>query len=87
MNDHGEEKSYDCDKCEAKFMFGWKLEKHIRIHNSWNIRKCHYFNNDKLCPYMDDGCKFQHLQAEICRYGDKCQKTKCQFRHWKLYSQ
>merc|ERR1711954_568397 len=71
MNVHKKEKSYQCDKCEAKFLFGWKLAKHNQLHNYKNLRKCHYFNNGKLCPYMNDGCKFQHLLAEECKYGDK----------------
>ena len=46
-----------------------------------NIKNCHYYNNSKVCPYEQYGCKFKHNESKNCRYGDKCNLTLCQFKH------
>ena len=45
------------------------------------MKFCHYFNNDKECPFETLGCMFKHQDAPQCKYSDKCLKTLCQFKH------
>ena len=58
----------------------WRMEKHTRDH-SVDIKFCHYFNNDKPCPYDKIGCKFKHEISPECRYNLKCTFKLCQFTH------
>ena len=64
---HEKTKKFKCDKCEMAFALKWRLHKHTRGHHSPNgksARNCHYFNNDKVCPFMTIGCKFVHKQDQ-----------------------
>ena len=45
------------------------------------LKFCHYFNNNKKCPYSDIGCMFKHESAPNCIFRDKCSKKLCQFQH------
>ena len=56
------------------------MEKHTRDHRV-DIKFCHYFNNDKPCPYDEVGCKFKHETAPECRCNLKCTFKLCQFTH------
>ena len=56
------------------------MEKHMRDHIV-DIKLCHYFNNDKPCPYDEVGCKFKHETAPECRCNLKCTFKLCQFTH------
>ena len=58
----------------------WRREKHTRDHGE-DIKFCHYFNNDKPCPYDKIGCKFKHEISPECRYNLKCTFKLCQFTH------
>ena len=46
-----------------------------------NVKKCHYFNNSKICPIEDIGCKFAHEDSEKCYFFDRCRNQLCQFKH------
>ena len=41
---------------------------------------CHYFNNDKECPF-DDHCIYLHEESDKCKFNDKCESKMCMFRH------
>ena len=41
---------------------------------------CHYFNNDKMCPFEELGCKFFHTDSKKCKFGLTCQRM-CPFKH------
>ena len=41
---------------------------------------CHYYNNDKECPY-DDQCIFAHEESPDCKFGKGCERIKCMFQH------
>ena len=43
-------------------------------------RFCHYYNNQKNCPYEDIGCKFKHEWAPDCKFLT-CKNILCQFKH------
>jgi hypothetical protein len=53
----------------------------MSIHLDTNILHCHYFNNDKNCPFQEHGCKFLHQETKICTFRQKCQRRLCPFRH------
>ena len=79
---HGTLKKYNCEKCGKIFSFRWRFEKHSKMHDSEStMRKCHYFNNGKFCPFEKLGCKFLHEEAIKCKYNSQCKYDKCQFRH------
>ena len=84
QSEHNTEKKFKCDKCEMRFVLKWRLQKHVGIHeekNSSNMKYCHYFNNDKKCPFETLGCIFKHESAPQCRYIGKCSKALCPFKH------
>ena len=54
---------------------------HTQVHSSEVLKFCHYFNNEKNCPYDKLGCKFLHQHAERCYFGEKCKNKLCQFKH------
>ena len=41
---------------------------------------CHYFNNDKECPFEEIGCKFKHNISPPCK-SEGCNNLLCQYRH------
>ena len=55
--EHTELKKFECAE--------WRLKKHARIHttNKLDLRYCHYFNNEKICPFAKLGCMFMHESA------------------------
>ena len=81
---HQQASRYNCDHCEKKFVLKWRLKKHQSMHlvqTSAILKFCHYFNNDKLCPYQEIGCMFRHEQADQCKYEKICSNNLCQFKH------
>ena len=78
---HGSETKFECNQCSKTFVLEWRLKKHQGIHKEQNTRKCHYFNNQKKCPFEEIGCMFDHTYSGICMYKDKCDKIMCSFQH------
>ena len=78
---HNENKVFNCTKCETKFVSEWRLKRHQDCHVEKTQRKCHYFNNAVECPFQEYGCKFLHVEAEVCKFGKHCRRTMCQYRH------
>ena len=72
---------FECEKCDKTFVLKWRLIKHQKIHNGQNIKKCHYFNNQKICPFEQIGCKFLHLPAGECENSDLCTLKLCLSKH------
>ena len=71
-----------CNKCEMHFRTKWRLMKHHKIHDeNLKLRRCHYFNSGKKCPFENLGCKFLHEFSEVCNQGRRCRRHMCQFRH------
>ena len=63
MKSHGNLDLFKCDLCEKKFYSNWRMKKHKATHNE--LKKfCHYFNNAKICPYEEVGCKFNHEDSK-----------------------
>ena len=65
---HEKHTVFQCSQCEKGFVLKWRMKKHMRLHEETNIKHCHYYNNDKCCPYEELGCKFLHTVAEICQF-------------------
>ena len=61
---HENHRQFQCDMCKKTFVLKWRLEKHMNIHNNENCHPCHYFNNGKMCPFEELGCKFLHINSK-----------------------
>ena len=85
LENHLEEKhnieKFQCKKCDKTFALKWRLTIHQNIHNSKNLKKCHYFNNMKTCPFEKIGCMFDHVSAGECQNGEVCKIKLCSFEH------
>ena len=78
---HRSQETFKCEECGKNFVLKWRMLKHQDIHNNQPLKKCHFFNNQKSCPYEDIGCKFEHSVSEICSFGNKCTNNLCSFQH------
>ena len=61
---HEEQEHFECEECGKTFVLQWRLRKHKENHESENVKKCHYFNNNKDCPFDKIGCMFSHTLSE-----------------------
>ena len=54
------------------------------LNNNLDTRKriqyCHYFNNNKNCPY-GQSCSFSHTWSRVCNNDGECNRYLCQFQH------
>ena len=80
LKTHEQSSKYQCDTCDKVFVLKWRLEQHKKTHVLTNVKFCHYFNNNKICPYDDIGCMFRHENSTKCKFV-KCLNELCQFRH------
>ena len=51
------------------------------MHKREVTKHCHYYNNDKICPFEELGCMFLHKTSETCKYDQECSKVLCAFKH------
>ena len=75
LETHNNKKEFKCDECGKKFFLKWRFSQHMKVHTCPKVNNCHYFNNDKNCPFEVAGCKFKHAQSSEC-----CKKSKCQIK-------
>ena len=78
---HKDQQKFPCTKCDKVFFLYWRLKKHESIHSSVVGTNCHYFNNNKRCPFEKLGCMFKHNESELCKYDKFCSKSLCSFKH------
>jgi hypothetical protein len=71
-----------CPICEKEFYLNWRLKKHVASHNELN-KYCHYFNNAKVCPFQELGCKYKQEHSDKCKFDINCKFKLCQFKHSK----
>ena len=71
---------FKCNKCTKEFTLKWRLKKHLNIHQ-FEVNYCHYFNNGKVCPFEEYGCKFKHEESSNCFSGNTCKRKLCQYKH------
>ena len=57
---------------------------HMKNHLNRGSKKCHYYNNDLVCPFQEMGCMFIHEDSPLCRFDGKCSKRLCSFKHRKI---
>ena len=77
--EHEAEKPYKCNLCDKAFYMKWRLGKHLKQHESFDAKFCHYFNNGKFCPFEEHGCMFKHENAQFCNKKLLCRTPLCQF--------
>ena len=68
-NCHEEHQAYQCDHCDKRFALKWRLGKHMRLHTMKNVKPCHYFSNNKKCPFYEFGCKFVHADSNNSEFS------------------
>ena len=77
---------YQCDKCDSCFEYQDILKKHKVVSHENTKLYCHFFNNDKTCPY-GDLCIFLHEDSQFCRYDLNCERDFCMFKRRKKQEQ
>ena len=77
---HENVSEYNCSICEKQFYVKWRLNKHTESH-SIETKFCHYFNNQKLCPNENIGCKSKHEVSPPCKFRSMCNFDLCQYSH------
>lgn len=82
--EHKQAVKLNCNICDMTFALEWRMRKHTIMHSGdrRNSRYCHFFNNEKICPFAKIRFMFMHENAPRCTYMDKCLKTLCPFRHY-----
>lgn len=78
---HEVKETFNCNKCGKKFLLKWRMKKHLENHSSQSVKRCHYYNNKKVCPYEELGCMFEHAFSGICRFGESCLNKLCPYEH------
>ena len=81
QNLHKEKEGYNCEECGKMFVLKWRLKKHSSLHTSSDIKGCHYFNNEKTCPFEGLGCMFAHKLMGACKFSKSCRNKLCSFQH------
>ena len=72
--------SYSCENCGKNFKSEDVLSKHKLIAHENHKLFCHYYNNQKECPFGDD-CIFLHEDSSVCKYRKSCERINCMFKH------
>jgi hypothetical protein len=75
------EKEFECTTCGKRFQLEWRLKKHHASHDLKTLKKCHYFNNGKLCPFEEIGCMFLHVLSPKCIFNRMCKNKMCPYQH------
>ena len=81
LESHRVEKNKKCDICGKSFYLEWRLKRHMNVHEKPNIKNCHYYNNNKMCPFDDVGCKFKHIKSKQCVNQANCKSKLCPNQH------
>ena len=81
LESHEQTKDNKCDTCGKTFFLEWRLKQHMNVHTNPRIRNCHYFNNNKACPFNTIGCKFKHSDSELCSSTKSCKTKLCPKKH------
>ena len=71
---------HKCELCDRTFKYLDIKKKHILVSHEGVKLYCHFFNNEKTCPY-DESCIFLHEDAKLCRYDRNCERNLCMFKH------
>ena len=63
IEQHEQEKAFECEMCDKGFVLEWRMKKHMKMHGE-KLSMCKYFAKNQHCPYEDIGCKFSHESSE-----------------------
>ena len=77
---------FECDECDKVFRYEQILEKHKEAEHEDVQLFCHYYNNEKECPFEDD-CIFAHEDSEKVKFGGNCERNMCMFKHEDLVTE
>ena len=83
LEDHKKtHEKFECDECDKIFKYERLLERHVNaVHSDSDyIIFCHYYNNDKECPF-GDYCLYEHKESEKCKFRKGCERIMCMYRH------
>ena len=69
-------RKFECDECDKVFNYETVLNRHTEAVDEECKLFCHYFNNDKECPY-DDQCIYLHEESSTCKFGKGCERILC----------
>ena len=81
LESHSMVKDKKCDTCGKTFFLEWRLKQHLNVHTNPQIRNCHYYNNNKVCPFDAIGCKFKHADSKVCKNPTSCKTKLCPLKH------
>ena len=81
LKTHEQAKRFKCNGCDKLFLLKWRLMQHAKIHEDLNVKFCHFFNNDKSCPYEEIGCMFKHEPSPQCKFKENCLYKLCPSKH------
>ena len=73
-------KKYKCEACDKTFKYLEIKKKHVLIQHENTKLYCHFYNNQKTCPYEDE-CIFLHEDAKFCKYDQLCERNFCMYKH------
>ena len=45
----------------------WRLKQQKNVPMNSQVRNCHYYNSNTVCPFDDIGCKFKHFKIANIR--------------------
>ena len=74
--------NYKCEKCDKTFVNLDIKKKHVLISHENMKLFCHFYNNQKTCPF-DDKCIFLHEDSKFCRFDLMCERDLCMYKHRK----
>ena len=81
MAEHGLSQKHSCEFCGKHFHLKWRLRKHMQNHElGYDVPRCHYYRNQKECPYVKVGCMYKHEKSGKCK-AIICTRQMCQFEH------
>jgi len=63
ISEHGQEKSFQCEICDKRFVLEWRMRKHLKMHEE-KITMCKFFARSEHCPFEEIGCTFSHEHQE-----------------------
>ena len=80
LNAHIKSHEYKCEVCDETFKSADIRSKHVKISHENLKLFCHFYNNRIDCPYGTK-CVFKHEDAPLCRFGARCERINCMFKH------
>ena len=81
LESNSKAKDKKCDVCGKEFFLEWRFKQHMNVHHNPYVKSCHYYNNNKVCPFEPVGCKFKHVKSKQCKNQTNCKNKLCPLQH------